>query len=221
MMAYEIDHIFVLTDEGAPCTDALLRFGLTEGEPNRHEGQGTANRRFFFCNSMLELLWVENVEDARSVAARPLQLADRWIGRSVGASPFGICLRPSDARTVLPPFVSYEHRPAFFPEGVVAHIGYGAVVAEPLWFFIAGMRRRNESPSMPYSAPAHRVGINSVTGVTITLPKVPSPLTTLAAAACGAALRTGPKHHLRITFDGGRNGRVHDFGSELPVEFFW
>jgi len=92
---------------------------------------------------------------------------------------------------VLPPFVSYEHRPAFFPEGVVAHIGYGAVVAEPLWFFIAGMRRRNESPSMPYSAPAHRVGINSVTGVTITLPEVPSPLTASAAAACGAALRTG------------------------------
>jgi hypothetical protein len=33
MMAYEIDHIFVLTDVGAPCAEALLRFGLTEGEP--------------------------------------------------------------------------------------------------------------------------------------------------------------------------------------------
>ena len=96
-MGYEIDHIFVLTDAGAPAADALLQLGFTEGPPNRHQGQGTANRRFFFDNAMLELLWVESVEDASSPAARPLQLAERWMGRSNSASPFGICLRPNNA----------------------------------------------------------------------------------------------------------------------------
>ena len=65
-MGYEIDHLFVLTEVGGPSAEALVRFGLTEGPPNRHEGQGTANRRFFFNNAMLELLWVESEDEARS-----------------------------------------------------------------------------------------------------------------------------------------------------------
>src|SRR5271169_402688 len=104
IMGYEIDHIFVLTETDAPSAGALLRLGLTEGRPNRHEGQGTANRRFFFDNAMLELLWVENVEETRNPAVRSLGFADRWMERSVRASPFGICIRPNNAETVLPPF---------------------------------------------------------------------------------------------------------------------
>ena len=30
----------------------LIRLGLREGSPNQHPGQGTANRRFFFANSI-------------------------------------------------------------------------------------------------------------------------------------------------------------------------
>lgn len=42
----------------------LKNFGLTEGTSNRHPGQGTANRRFFFKNFFIELLWLENLEEA-------------------------------------------------------------------------------------------------------------------------------------------------------------
>ena len=63
---------------------------------------------------MLELLWVESVEDASGPVARPLLLAERWIGRSNSASPFGICLRPNNAQTILPPFECYEYRPSYF-----------------------------------------------------------------------------------------------------------
>jgi hypothetical protein len=108
-MGYEIDHIFVLTDTCAPGADALLELGFTEGPPNRHEAQGTANRRFFFDNTMLELVWVESLEDARNKAVRPLLLADRWLGRSLNASPFGICSTPQRHDARLPPF---ELRPS-------------------------------------------------------------------------------------------------------------
>ena len=101
IMGYEIDHIFVLTDTDAPSAGALLRLGLTEGPPNRHAGQGTANRRFFFDNAMLELLWVENVDEA---AIRPRALYDlRIVGLSVRL------LRPP---SVLPPPQRCRHRPA-------------------------------------------------------------------------------------------------------------
>jgi len=188
-MGYEIDHIFVLTDAGAPAADALLQLGFTEGPPSRHEGQGTANRRFFFDNAMLELLWVESVEDASGPVARPLLLAERWIGRSNSASPFGICLRPNNAQTILPPFECYEYRPSYFPEGLVAHIGQGTPLSEPLWFFMAHSRRSQASPLKPHPAPEHRIGVSSITEVTITLPGTPSPITNAAAAACGVEVR--------------------------------
>jgi transcriptional regulator with XRE-family HTH domain len=44
----EIDHLFVCTSPGAPEADPLLAMGFIEGAPNRHPGQGTANRRIFF-----------------------------------------------------------------------------------------------------------------------------------------------------------------------------
>ncbi|MGH8238896.1 MAG: hypothetical protein ACREXP_18010 [Steroidobacteraceae bacterium] len=50
----EVDHVFVSASVGAPEGDRLLDLGLVEGSPNRHPGQGTANRRFFFANAMLE-----------------------------------------------------------------------------------------------------------------------------------------------------------------------
>jgi Rho-binding antiterminator len=59
-MEFELDHLFICTTIGAPEADRLVAFGLTEGTPNVHPGQGTANRRFFFHNFMLELLWVHN-----------------------------------------------------------------------------------------------------------------------------------------------------------------
>ena len=46
-----LDHIFIRARPGAPEAEALKAFGLTEGSPNRHPGQGTANRRFFFLIS--------------------------------------------------------------------------------------------------------------------------------------------------------------------------
>ena len=59
-MPFELDHCFILTDVGAPEAELLTEFGFVEGEPNTHPGQGSANRRFFFANAMLELVWVHD-----------------------------------------------------------------------------------------------------------------------------------------------------------------
>ena len=94
-MAYALDHVFVLTESGAPSCASLTALGFVEGEPNSHPGQGTANRRFFFANAMLELLWVDDPSEARRPPADRLQLWERSEGRGSGASPFGICLHAS------------------------------------------------------------------------------------------------------------------------------
>jgi Glyoxalase-like domain len=221
IMGYEIDHLFVLTHAGAPVAEALVRLGITEGRPNRHAGQGTANRRFFFDNAMLELCWVESEVEARSLPARPLRLADRAKERSTGACPFGICLRARDAATIVPPFHSFEYRPSFFHAGHVAHIAHHTPLSEPLWFFIARSPGADALPVEQRRPTTHRIGIANITEVTITLPQTPSTVTEAAAAASRVAVQIGGEHHLQIAFDGGRKGRVHHFGPGLPVEFRW
>lgn len=62
----ELDRVFVRTARDAPEAERLRALGLVEGTPNVHRGQGTANRRFFFANAMLELLWVHDEIEAAS-----------------------------------------------------------------------------------------------------------------------------------------------------------
>ena len=71
----EVNHVFILTEPGAPAASLLIDAGLIEGSPNTHPGQGTANRRSFFRNLMLELLYIS---DAAESEASPLPLYERW-----------------------------------------------------------------------------------------------------------------------------------------------
>src|SRR5262249_12821990 len=91
---FELDHLFLWGSLGGLEADRLRAFGLTEGEPNTHPGQGTACRRFFFRNAYLEVVWVHDPVEAQGEAARPTGLWPRWCGRATGTSPFGLCLRP-------------------------------------------------------------------------------------------------------------------------------
>jgi len=124
------------TAPGAPAAEQLSRLGFQEGAPNQHPGQGTANRRFFFINAMLELLWVSNPAEAQHENTRRTLLWERWSGREQGASPFGICLPPIDSQGLGPPFPGWEYRPAYLPDPMSIHIGEGGI-AEPMWFYLS------------------------------------------------------------------------------------
>ena len=52
MATFELDHLLVWVDVGGPEAERLAAFGLTEGAPNTHPGQGTACRRFFFSKRL-------------------------------------------------------------------------------------------------------------------------------------------------------------------------
>lgn len=73
----EVDHVFVSASRGAPEARKLIELGLLEGSPNRHPGQGTANRRFFFANAMLELSWVRIFAPGAATASESLLAALR------------------------------------------------------------------------------------------------------------------------------------------------
>jgi len=220
----EVDHVFVSASVGAPEGERLIELGLVEGSPNRHPGQGTANRRFFFANAMLELIWVENELEAQSEAgpARRLHLWERWANRDRGACPFGVCLRPMAGESEVAPFPSWEYRPSYSPVGMPV-ANNSTVDIEPLVFYVP-MHRRMDTASADRREPyEHALPIRELTSM-----RIFSPGTTTPSSALLAALRTGAFsfHHaahplLELGFDGERHGRRADLRPALPLVLVW
>jgi hypothetical protein len=184
---YEIDHVFVCAAVGAPEAEQLIAFGLTEGSRNRHPGQGTANRRFFFRNAMLELLWVESAEEAQGDNVRRLGLWERWSRRATSACPFGICYRPTSDATLPPPFESWQYRPPYAPITMSVALT-STKFDEPLCFYIPYVRK-----APPDEPQAHTVSIGDLT----------------STAIVGSTME--------LTFDGGQHQLRTDFYPHLPI----
>jgi hypothetical protein len=139
-MSFEVDHAFVACAPGAPEADALLELGFVEGSPNSHPGQGTANRRFFFENFMLELVWVTNLAEVSSEQTRPTRLRERCSQHAAGINPFGIILRPTGNVELPPPFPSWSYHPNYLPPGLAIQIAQGTSLEEPELFYLSFMR---------------------------------------------------------------------------------
>lgn len=213
-MRLELDHLFVCTHPGAPEAEKLLQFGLLEGPPNQHPGQGTANRRFPFLNAMIELLWVSDRGEAQSENTRRTLLWERWSERKGKACPFGICLRPADSADSGPPFPAWEYRPAYLSAPLLMHIGH-AGIDEPMWVYLGFMRRVHHQGRFR----EHPAGLREITGLTLT---TPLPLRSQASQTVVAAgiLKTqvGAASQLDIQLDGGRRALM-DFRPHLPLTF--
>jgi hypothetical protein len=214
-MLVELDHLFVCTAVGAPEAEKLVQFGLLEGPPNQHPGQGTANRRFAFANAMIELIWVSDANEAQSESTRRTLLWERWSGRQQNACPFGICLRPADTEVTGAPFPAWEYRPAYLPDSLCMHIGEGGI-EEPMWVYLSFMRRAQREQWFV----EHPAGIREITGLTLTTP-VPlrSDVSQKIVESGILATRTGAASLLEIEFDGKRRKERVDFRPHLPFVF--
>jgi hypothetical protein len=211
----ELDHLFVCVAVDAPEAERLIEFGLREAPSNRHPGQGTANRRFFFANGMLELLWVSDAAEARSEPARRTLLWERWSGRRQGACPFGICVRPADSPGAKPPFPAWEYRPSYLQDPLVIHIAETGV-EEPMWIYLSYLCRAYWEQHFS----EHPLGIRQITGLALTYPApLRSPVARTMAENGILSSREGPETLLEIEFDSARREQIVDLRPQLPLLF--
>lgn len=214
-MQIELDHVFVCTTPGAPEAEKLVQFGLHEGPPNQHSGQGTACRRFPFANAMIELLWVNDPSAAQSERTKRTLLWERWSGRQANASPFGICVRPVNPQDTGSPFPAWEYRPAYLPDPLSLQIGE-AGIEEPMWVHLSFVRRTQREGWFT----KHPIGVREITRLTLT---TPMPLRSNASQRIienkVLAIRTGEKSLLEIECDCHRLNEYVDFRPHLPVIF--
>ena len=214
-MQVELDHLFICTSPGAPEADKLIQFGLREGQPNQHPGQGTACRRFPFANSMIELLWVSDADEAQSERIRATLLWERWSNRQNTASPFGICVRPIHPQDKGSPFAAWEYKPAYLPSDFSLQIGE-AGIEEPMWVHLSFMQRAQRERWFA----GHPAGVREITGLTLTTPwPVRSDASQKLVEDGVLAIRTGTTSLVEIVLDGHRKREYADLRPDLPVIF--
>jgi hypothetical protein len=168
-MPLEVDHAFITCAAGAPEGDALLRAGFVEGSANTHPGQGTANRRFFFENFMLELIWVADPAEATSERTRRTRLWERWSQRDSG-SPLGIVFRTCGDQDAAAPFATWAYYPSYLPEGLAIQIAEGTALYEPELFYLPFLKTPGIHRGEPLN---HAAPVRRVSGLRIGVPRLP------------------------------------------------
>jgi hypothetical protein len=223
VMAFELDHLFICTDVGAAVADRLAAAGLIEGSSNVHPGQGTANRRFFFGNAMLELLWVHDPMEAQSELIRRTRLWERWRDRD-RVCPFGICLRPDRDSLGAIAVPSWDFRPPYLPDGLAIWVGDNSDrLTEPMLFQTPFGRRPDQAPPEKVQPLNHPLGLREITRLELVSPIDQPPSLELRSALNTGQfqLRRGDAYWIELGFDGELAGEQIDFRSELPLVMSW
>lgn len=219
----EIDHIFICTDFKAPEGDCLVEFGLKEGSTNTHPGQGTANRRFYFHNFMLELLWIENMEEVQNQSTTPMKLFERCSPTKKTTSPFGIAFRPTTEIVETAPFEAWDYHPIYLPDFLKIQVANNTPLSEPMYFYLFFAKRQDQVPVGKREPMEHKALLKEVTSVTVHINEDSA----LSDAACflnqhqNLSIIHGKEHLLELEFDHGESKQFKDFRPDLPMVFKW
>lgn len=223
-MNIELDHFFILVKPGAEAAERLLQLGMTEGRPNRHPGQGTSNRRFFFPNGgMLELLWVHDETEAKNGPGRDLGFPER--SNNPEASPFGVILRRKDNLVSGMPFPGWTYQPDYFTPPMSFHVGENTnALSEPLCIYMPFVDPDKVYPgqaTLDKETPKTRDGFNAISSIHISIPSPLSPVLEVLNTADKVSVQTGEAHLMEIIFDHNEQGQQCDLRPELPLIVHW
>ena len=214
-MNLTLDHVFILVEPEAQVADALLELGWQEGAGNSHPGQGTANRRFYFANGMVEFLWVRDAQEASAGPGRDLRFPER--SQNPKASPFGAIFVSDDSPGGSEmPFPGWHYQPAYFPPPIGFHVGANSHnIAEPLCFYFPSY-----DPGVPKPQPNRNP--QSVSEVIISTPSTDTEgVLALASQTERLSIRSGKEHLMEITFDHHRSRQTKDYRPVMPLILHW
>jgi hypothetical protein len=217
----ELDHLFICVDNPESAAEQLINFGLVEGTSNVHPGQGTANRRFFFSNGFIELLYATDSAELDSELTKPTGLISRFSGSETDASPFGVCFRPADYGGEVP-FPHWSYKPQYLPDHLDVKVG-DAPVTEPMWFYLSSGSRPDGAPGEKRQPLEHRCGFGNITSVRacITSDKPASQVATIITRLPSIDCISGGEHLLTVEFDFGKAKSKKDFRPVMPLVFCW
>lgn len=210
-MALSLDHVFILTEPGAPFADELVLNNFIEGPSNTHSGQGTANRRFFFNGFTLEWIFVTDEHEAVTGPGKKLQFVDRW--KVQNASPFGIVVR-TDAPLLYPHWLYW---PDYFNGEMSFAVGENSSeLQEPLCICMP--------QELPQCSPPEDLCNADKVLTKIDIYVDAEELSEAAKhfkAIEGVNLILDDAHRTELTFNHGEAGQHIDLLTSVPVRLVW
>lgn len=212
-----IDHIFIFTDDNGKVADDLVAFGLTEGNNRVHRGQGTTNRKFYFDNFFLEILWVHDETEINSEQTRPSGLWQRASFKTNPFSPFGLCLVNADDTDAL--FEkAFRYQPDYFPKGMGIDIIRNDHQPDLPWTFRLPFKGQHKNDNEPTR---HENEISVLTQAIFEY-QASTGTTFLEHFSNEATIRLmeSARNWLTLVFDNGRQGQTQEFEQlSLTIEF--
>jgi hypothetical protein len=213
-----IDHIFIFTDDNGKVADELVDFGLTEGSNRIHVGQGTTNRKFYFDNFFLEILWVHNVNEITSDKTKPMGLWQRAENKTNRFSPFGLCIINSeDSETVFRN--AFKYQPDYFPQGMEIDIIKNDDQTDLPWTFrlpFKGQKKHENEPTI------HKNGISVLTNAIFEYKSISENtfVENFKNEENIQFVKSARHHWLNLIFDNGKQQKRRDFEKlKLTIEY--
>ena len=210
-MNLELDHVFILVEPEAKVADLLVAQGIKEGSGNKHPGQGTSNRRFYFSNGMLEFLWVHDAEEAINGPGLELRFPER-ANHSI-ASPFGVILRNKDNSSVEMPFESWEYQPDYFAPPQAFYVGVNSNnLIEPLCIYAPFIKPKSSNREFEnnISTSINHVHIHTTS-------KDTQGVLSIVDQADRLSIQPGSEHLMEITLNGNKSNCTQDFRPDIPL----
>lgn len=203
----EIDHIFIFSSNQGKETDDLVDFGFTEGSNRVHPGQGTVNRKIYFENFFLEIVWVHKEAEIRSENVATTKLWERSNFINNGYSPFGLgFVNTPDTDKLFKHAIRYQ--PEYFPAGTSFEILTNELNPCLPWTF----RMPLSGPKKQIEPIDHANGIRKLTRAIFEMPTMEgTEFTSMLEANAQVKFRQGSKNTLILEFDAGRNRQLKKF----------
>ena len=210
----EVDHIFIFSNRQGQDADELISFGLIEGSNRIHPGQGTRNRKFYFKNFFLEIVWVHEESEIRSNLTAATKLWERSQHKINGCSPFGLCLdHQVDVGELFTKCLRY--RPSYLAEGN----SFDIITNEAYPYLPWTCRLPSFSSNTAEEPTNHPIGIEMLTTVKfeINQPNFRNEFTELLSRNSNIIFQNAPQHRLVLEFDHQRSKSIKKF-SYLPLD---
>ncbi len=214
-MPLTLDHIFVITCPGAPVGDQLLDLRWVEGSANSHAGQGTANRRFFFDEFVLEFLFVADVDEALNGAGRNLKIQQRSV--QAGACPVGLVVRSQSE----PVFPHWKYYPDYFGGKMSFYVGENSDnFSEPLCICMPIDLPKKPAVSGANADVLSNPAVLSAVELALPVAEMSCVLETFAEID-NLRVRTDREQRLTLVFNEGVAGHSKELHADYPITIRW
>jgi len=218
-MNIQLDHVFIFSKPDAKEADKLLTAGCQESESNKHPGQGTQNRRFYFNNLMLEFLWICNEQEVRSQLTAPTRLWERANSKQSAYCPFGLAFRATEnnPEPEVCTFPAWQYKPVFLPESASIFIAENDhKPQEPMIFythFPATNKPRKRIEKNPQNATLVEINFPIDADLSIAANQI--------TEISSVKLTNADEFLMTIVLDENKNRAILDFTPELGLKILY